>query len=178
VRCLAPAPRRAWLADALLAIEIEAQDPRYQDDLARRRAVGALRDRVVSHVRDHRSGGRPASLGAAEVGAALLARIDDPDALLAELLAVSRSLGHPLDPVGAVEQARLGAASSRPQALVDDRPPPAGLARALRRIARSRELAEVHLEDGRGIALVRAPDGGLEPVRVVRSADTLWIDES
>src|SRR5690606_30524588 len=41
VRCLEPGSRRRWLTDALLAIEVEAQDPRYQDDLARRRAVGA-----------------------------------------------------------------------------------------------------------------------------------------
>lgn len=176
VRCLAPEARRAWLSDVLLAIEVEAQDPRYQHELARRRAVGLLRDRVLSHVRGGEPGDPPPSLGAAAVGAALLDRIDDPDVLLAELLQVARGLGHPLDPIGAVDHGRLGDTRPRP-------PPaptawPAGLSRALRRVERSRDLAEVHLEDGAGIALVRLPDGGLEPIRILRRGDTLWLDES
>ena len=176
MRCLAPEARRSWLSDVLLAIEVEAQDPRYQHELSRRRAVGLLRDRVLSHVRGGQAGDPPPSLGAAAVGAALLERIDDPDVLLAELLQVARGLGHPLDPVGAVDHGRLGGAPAprRPEPAAW----PAGLSRALRRMERSRDLAEVHLEDGAGIALVRAPDGGLEPIRILRRGDTLWIDES
>jgi hypothetical protein len=180
VLCLEPGARRTWLADTLLAIEIEAQVPRYQDELARRRGLSALRERVVRHLTDRKPGERPSSLDPEVVEAALVDRVGAPDALLAELLTVSRGLGHPLDPVGAASEGRVRSDVSPGPAPRASAAPPArsGLARALLRIDRSRDLAEVHLEDDQGIALVRAPDGGLEPVRLVRRGDTLWIDES
>lgn len=179
VRCLEPAARRRWLGDALLAIEVASQEPRYQHDMGRRRAIAALRERMLAHIGDRQKpAGRPPVLGASAVGDALLERVDAPDQLLAELLTVSRSMGRPFDPVGAVEQGRVVA---DPQGAPPPPVPPparAGLARALRRIDGARELAEVTLEDDHGIAMVRAADGGLEPVRLVRKGDTLWIDES
>lgn len=181
VRCLFPEARRAWLGEALLAIEIEAQVPRYEDSIARRRALGALRDRVVAHLAEEGPASRPRELTVDAVEAAILERVDAPDVLLAELLGVSRRMGHPLDPVGAATSGEIASerAPRRPPPFAVPRPPDrAGLARALRRIERSSELAEVHLVDDRGIALVRGADGGLEPIRLVRRGDTVWIDES
>lgn len=179
VRCLEPTRRRAWLGDALLAIEVEVQIPRYEDELGRRRALGVLHDLVRLHV-GAEGAGRPAALTPDAVELALLDRVKSPDALLAELLSASRMLGHPLDPVGAAQEGRVGPGRDQPVvgAPGPEPSPPAGLARALRRIERARDLAEVHLEDARGIALVRGADGGLEPVRLVRLGDTVWVDES
>lgn len=181
VRCLEPAARRRWLGDALLTIEIEVQIPRYEDQLGRRRALGALHDLVKLQV-GREGPARPSALSPDAVEGAMLDRVKAPDALLADLLTASRALGYPLDPVAAAQEGQLGPspASAPPAVGLPRAPPspPAGLARALRRIERAKDLAEVHLEDARGIALVRGNDGGLEPVRLVRQGDTVWIDES